>query len=174
MQLIWVLVESARFLFATHNIIYNHTLRHQKHRLKLTKRYFKWNHENCQNLYQKKSQNKYHHYWHFTTGQDILFSVNNNWWDKQNTRSGMQELPSNIFHQTGWRLDQEWLMLNEKLYFNDSHHLVETGNEKFAKCICLFLIFNRNKHHHCHHFHVHQHHYHHHHYHYHPHWNYQY
>ena len=39
--------------------------------------------------------------------------------------------------------DNDWdknnMMLNKKLYFKDSLHLVKAGTEKFAKSICLFL-----------------------------------
>ena len=31
------------------------------------------------------------------------------------------------------------MVLNEKFYFKDFLYLVETGNENFAECICLFL-----------------------------------
>ena len=39
--------------------------------------------------------------------------------------------------------DDDWvksnMILNENLHYKDFHHLVETGNEKFSKTICLFI-----------------------------------
>ena len=39
--------------------------------------------------------------------------------------------------------DDDWvkrnMILNENLHHKDFHHLVETGNEKFSKTICLFI-----------------------------------
>ena len=122
MHLIWESVVTVlkmfsrerEIFFVTLNIICNYTLPPQWHKSKSTKRYCKWNHENCQNLYQKKFQNKYYHYCHAATGQDIFFSANNNRWDQQYTESGIQILPQIYFMKQDDDLFYSDIALNRK------------------------------------------------------------
>ena len=78
------------------------------------KGYCRWNHENCQ----KKSSNKYHHYWHFTAGQNKIL------------KEECKNLPQIYFMKD----DDEWvksaIVWNEKFHLKDSLPLVETGNGK--------------------------------------------